>query len=620
MEKSPEDNLYQAILIEDQEAVSHLLKQGANPNKTASHGKTCLGEAANVGNVSIVRLLIDATKTNSPTKIPHSGSLRKMHTKSQKRKLRLDGQHDETVVKCKNINERSFKEYCMGHCNIGAIQESSNMEKNQGYFVFIHSEGSTSDESKMSSLKSPLSPTTLTPSPQADLEWDEEIGSVAPTTSEDETWSSMYKWYAAILECTGAAIAAASVVTNGIDQQDTFMRTALHYAAEQGHVEAVKLLLDAGCKVDISASDGLTPLHVAVIRNHLEIVKLLLEGGSHVNYTTHKKMTPLHFAASQGFLDMVKILVSYGAYLEARDTNERSALYLAAGQGHIDVVKYLISLGANVNGEEIHGYTPLCEAVWHRYTNVVEVLLAAGARVTHSHKLLHNAIIQRQEEIVKMLANLGGGINLHNDNGDTPLLLAARLSQPSIAQVLLEKGANVNACNSITGANALHIAVESIDCPKEFEELLVCLLEYKIETNSTALTGDTALNRALLLHRDHAAMLLIRHGVDVNACDLRSCGLDNLSIASRKISPNLACMLLRAGHCTTLDPIAMVPKSGSAAYWLYYASKQPLNLTDLCRIKIRHTCRNMRLFSYIENLPLPKSLKRFLKMEDEGLY
>lgn len=55
-----------------------------------------------------------------------------------------------------------------------------------------------------------------------------------------------YRWYAAILESTGAAIASASAVTHGIDQQDTFMRTALHYASEQGHLGIVKLLVDAG--------------------------------------------------------------------------------------------------------------------------------------------------------------------------------------------------------------------------------------------------------------------------------------------------------------------------------------------------------------------------------------
>lgn len=135
---------------------------------------------------------------------------------------------------------------------------------------------------------------------------------------------------------------------------------------------------------------------------------------------------------------------------------------------------------------------------------------------------------------MKLLTNCGGGINLHNDNGDTPLLLAVRLSQPNIVKILLEKGndnfwelsiyyklyyiilwnfrnsqfapfyfsgANVNSCNSITGASALHIAVENIDEPNVFEELLKHLIEYKINMDTTALTGDTALNRALLLQK-----------------------------------------------------------------------------------------------------------------------
>lgn len=65
----------------------------------------------------------------------------------------------------------------------------------------------------------------------------------------------------------------------------------------------------------------------------------------------------------------------------------------------------------------------------------------------------------------------------------------------------LISGANINCSNSITGANALHTAVENIECPKEFEEMLICLSEYNIDMNSTALTGDTALNRALLLQK-----------------------------------------------------------------------------------------------------------------------
>lgn len=47
----------------------------------------------------------------------------------------------------------------------------------------------------------------------------------------------------------------------------------------------------------------------------------------------------------------------------------------------------------------------------------------------------------------------------------------------------------------------MHIAVESVTDPEDFEEILKCLIDYKIDLNATALTGDTALNRALLLHK-----------------------------------------------------------------------------------------------------------------------
>lgn len=170
---------------------------GANPNKTASFGKTCLGEAANLGNVDIAKLLIDASApaSHSSTVAPHSVISRKRLTKSHKRKYRYDGPA-ETVVKCKNKNDKKFIEYySMGHNENVTLKQDNRLDRNQGYFVMIHSEGSSSDESKVSSLKASLSPPSLTPSPQSDLEWDEEIDNQAPIadTSEDESWTSMYK-------------------------------------------------------------------------------------------------------------------------------------------------------------------------------------------------------------------------------------------------------------------------------------------------------------------------------------------------------------------------------------------------------------------------------------------
>ncbi|VVD04769.1 unnamed protein product [Leptidea sinapis] len=509
-----EDILYSKIIIEDLEGVNQCIYEGVNPNKVTNHGKTCLGEAARLGNVIIVKNLIDAI--TEPEAGSESNVSKKRTVKPHKRKYRGCGHQEESVSKCKSRTERTFS-------------ESHKNEKNQGYFVLINSDGSSSDESR---LRSPTC-TSLESTP-VDLEWDEDFSNVAPPTVEDESWCSMYMWYAAILENTGAAIEAASKFTNGINQQDAFMRTALHYAAEQGHTDVVNLLINSGSKLDVTAGDGLTPLHAAVIKNHIGTVKLLLSAGSHVNYKTHEKMTALHFAASRGYLELVKILVSNGAQYEARDTNERTALYLASGRGHYDVVKYLISVGANVNGEEIHG-------------------------------------------------------------------------------------ANVNACNIITGENALHIAIESIKCPKDFDELLMCFLDYKIDLNSTALTGDTALNRALLIQWDHVAVSLIRHGADVNFCDLQSCGLDNLSIVSRRPSNKLAHLLIKAGHyLPSPDNRTSQHKKGTTAHWLHQViCKEPLNLLDLCRIKIRMLCHSKPLYSYVSQLPLPKCLKSFLMFQHE---
>lgn len=122
----------------------------------------------------------------------------------------------------------------------------------------------------------------------------------------------------------------------------------------------------------------------------------------------------------------------------------------------------------------------------------------------------------------------------------------------------------------------------------------------------------------MVFFRDYAAVFLIRYGADVNACDLHSCGLDNLSIASRRESYHLASMLIKAGHyINNAESGDAIPKSGSTANWLLNACKEPLSLSDLCRIRIRRRCHNANLVTYISRLPLPKTLKRFLMMEDE---
>src|SRR5215472_7670381 len=93
-------------------------------------------------------------------------------------------------------------------------------------------------------------------------------------------------------------------VENGANpnQSDDQSRTALHYAAMNGNLQIVAILIKAKAKLDVRDKLGNTPLHLATERNQTEVLQLLLDVGVPIDAENKNGMTPLMIAARRGNL------------------------------------------------------------------------------------------------------------------------------------------------------------------------------------------------------------------------------------------------------------------------------------------------------------------------------
>ena len=170
--------------------------------------------------------------------------------------------------------------------------------------------------------------------------------------------------------------------------QDALGKTALHWAAETGADEVVRVLMAGGADAEIQDNAGHTPFVKALTNNRPCSLQQLVDAGCDRTGLDGLNGTALCLATLKGYDDCVHILLRAGEDPDVVCFVGLTAVIAAASEGRVSIMRELLRCGADPNKSGRPGFRPLTvalrmifpenEADKHR---VVAMLLRANADV-----------------------------------------------------------------------------------------------------------------------------------------------------------------------------------------------------------------------------------------------
>ena len=348
-----------------------------------------------------------------------------------------------------------------------------------------------------------------------------------------------------------------------VDAPDHFDRTALMFAAGNGHVDLIQVLIKEGANVgaedkygmtallwaakysqrdsfhklcsthcaDIlhTNKQGLNVLHLAALNNDDNLINYIfvfleeatiskreIIGGQHsVSFT---KLLTFAFGTKESRMrrraSYVKVNKGtmtdkhkkFESLFEQREVGHgRTAVHVAVKQGHIELVEKLMEYRTDImDDKDKNGHDPLALAAWLGSVKMVDMLLE------FPHKI--------------------HGIDVR---GRTALHLAVESGVPEVVDLLLGKSAADPFAISFTGNTPLHFAASL-----GYTDIMASLIESMDDVNEKNNKGNTALHLAASANHTITVTTLIHsnHSCDIDARNLREetalhCAVDKGNIA-----------------------------------------------------------------------------------------
>ena len=159
----------------------------------------------------------------------------------------------------------------------------------------------------------------------------------------------------------------------------------------------------------------------AVKSGNVTLVKRLLEIGCNVEFKNEMNQTPLHLASGTGHFQIVKLLLDYNAELNNEDIFHETGLENAAINGNLSIVDLLLAtaLPANIHKASIDGNT-------EDFVVIMNSNFAINIDEINQKKTLLVAVKNQNVTIVRGLLKMNADVNIRDEDGQTPLIVAGK--------------------------------------------------------------------------------------------------------------------------------------------------------------------------------------------------
>ncbi|XP_070409431.1 ankyrin repeat and SAM domain-containing protein 6 isoform X2 [Nothobranchius furzeri] len=416
-----------------------------------------------------------------------------------------------------------------------------------------------------------------------------------------------------------------------VDSRNNCGWTPLMQAARSGHLTVAHILLENGADKNGRNRLGASVLTMAARGGHVHVVKLLLECGAYVDDYDHLSAAPdgatngnnNNSCSATGFEPAEGCLGGGGG---GRDFMDITALMVAAQHGHEATVCLLLEWGSDVNiSHETTGWRPLMAATLSGKVAIAQQLVECGANPNQVNVLSKTAFElamqfkkrdvmsyldcittlrpqtdnERKRPDVFSALKLGNSqlvkdileedpaqVNSSNQEGASPLMMAAVSGQIEVVQLMVEKNADIDKQDGVHGWTALMQATYHGN-----KEIVKYLLSQGADVSLRAKNGYTAFDLVMLLNDPDTELVRLLASVcmQVDKDKTKHRGRVLMNYSKSKLSPN---------HI----PIPPDDKGGLKSWWSRMSNRfRQLKLTHT----LRHGLSTNRLAPFPDEADVP---------------